>query len=85
MKKITIYEFLKRNKDILYSGHAYWDRYNGWQYCPSYQYEKPKPEKGKGTWYCNYYGYHLSCFNIEDWSGDWEDSLIKVEHKGETK
>ena len=25
----------------------------------------------------------LGCFNIKDWDGDWQDSLIKVEHKEE--
>lgn len=83
MKQMTIYEFLERNKDVLYEGHAYWDEYNGWNYCPSYLYEKPKPKEGNRTWYCNDCGYHLGCFNIEDWDRDWKDSLIKVEHKGE--
>lgn len=81
MKQITIYEFLERNSDILYGGHVYWDMYNGWQYCPSYIYEKPKPMDG--TWYCNYCGHNLGCFNIEAWVGDWQDSIIKVEHKEE--
>ena len=81
MKQITIYEFLERNKDILCEGHVFFHKYYGWQYCGSWQYEKPKIIDD--NWYCDDYASSLIGFNIEDWDGDWKDSLIKVEHKEE--
>lgn len=82
MKQITIYEFLERNADIMPEGHVFYNPYSGWQYCASFNYKKPHITDDY-HWYCNDYEVSLNAFRIEDWDRDWEDSLIKVEHKEE--
>lgn len=73
MKQITIYEFLKKNKDILEDGWVAMDKNGGW-----FWYDI-KPYLDDNEWWNNEKTCGLFCFNIAPFDGDWKDSLIKVE------
>ena len=78
MKQITIYEFLKRNKEML-TGFicAGYDKFGWWLF-------KEEPE-AFDYWCLDLEKCcHLNTIaNIAPFDGDWKDSLIKVEHKEE--
>ena len=75
MKQITIYEFLKRNADIMKDNYVAYDPTFGWLVFIE------KPTRYVYEWFG---GIMISySFNIAPFDGDWEDSLIKVEHKEE--
>ena len=75
MKQITIYEFLKRNSDIIKGNYVVYEPDAGWLVFIG------KPECCDNGWFA---GNMISdIFNIEPFDGDWKDSLIKVEHKEE--
>lgn len=75
MKQITIYEFLKRNADIMNAEYVAYDSIFGWStFCK-------KPSFGRIGWDG---GISIKDdFRITPFDGDWKDSLIKVEHKEE--
>ena len=76
-KQITIYEFLKRNADIMKDNYVAYDPSFGWLGFI----EKPTFGGRLVGWDC---GIILSDnFNIAPFDGDWKDSLIKVEEKDE--
>ena len=86
MKQITIYEFLEKNKDVIKDGWVAMNKDKSWNWfndCPTRGYHianyTPIGWYGRlGTQETS-----LCCFNIAPFDGDWKDSLIKVEHKGE--
>ena len=77
MKQITIYEFLKRNADIINAEYVAFDPIFGWlTFCKEPSFRTPKIGWSGGI--CL-----KDNFNITPFDGDWKDSLIKVEHKDE--
>lgn len=78
MKQVTIYEFLKINKDVIKDGYVAMDENCSWWWFE----EKPDID-GNEWWEVSAKLRDLSCFNITPFDGDWKDSLIKVEHKEE--
>lgn len=77
MKQITIYEFLKRNADIMKDDYVAYDPTFGWLVFI----EKPTCENRTEGW--DYGTIIDDMYNIAPFDGDWRDSLIKVEHKEE--
>ena len=83
MKQITIYDLLP----FLKSGWVAMDENDGWYWHE----DEPTIQKfvyggNKETYHWNNSGdlFDLAeLFNIAPFDGDWKDSLIKVEHKGE--
>ena len=76
MKQITIYDLLP----LLKRGWVAMDENGNWWFY------KTKPIKCSSAWFGRTMaeGTKLSySFNIEPFDGDWQDSLIKVEHKEE--
>lgn len=88
MKQITIYEFLKINKDIIKGRYLTCDKDGEWcqhmtkPHIGKYEYdEDPKDIR---EWWTSKTAFPISIFfNIAPFDGDWKDSLIKVEHKEE--
>ena len=78
MKQITIYEFLDRNNDILFGDYVAMDKTGDWKLYGS----EPEARKLWNEWLLHSdTAFDLSGFNIAPFDGDWQDSLIKVEHK----
>jgi hypothetical protein len=78
MKQITIYDLLP----LLKKGWVCCDPHGCWMWF------RRKPYVFGGLNFisrkiCDFSEYLPSCFNIAPFDGDWQDSLIKVEHKEE--
>lgn len=80
MKQITIYEFLKKNEDVIKDGWVAMDKDGEWCWFSN------KPYKRTDMWVLRDLGGWQAltrAFNIASFDGDWKDSLIKIEHKEE--
>ena len=80
MKQIKIEQLFP----LLKSGWVACNSNGSWRWCKY----KPKCRKKYGSWNTEYernesYFDSLNAFSIAPFDGDWEDSLIKVEHKEE--
>ena len=74
MKQITIYDLLP----LLKKGWVAMDKDGTWKWYAL----KPKMFKGSKNWMDKAFSYqYFYQFNIAPFDGDWQDSLIKVEHK----
>jgi len=76
MKQITIYDLIP----LLNGGYVAMDEDGNWKWYAL----KPKMFKRSKNWMDKAFSYlDLYQFNIAPFDGDWKDSLIKVEHRGE--
>ena len=78
MKQITIYEFLEKYKNTeLLNDYKYvgYDKYGWWAF-------KEEPE-AFDSWVIDFKNAHHLVPDIAPFKGDWQDSLIKIEHTEE--